>query len=97
MAVQTNYLKSWLCPGLLENELTSQSLYEILMQDYGLCLATTKGSVEAVLADEEHASLLGLELPAVLLITDQVSFLEDEQPFEYVRTAYRGDRYRYRI
>ena len=97
MALQTNYLKSWLCPGLLEKDLASQSLYQILLQEYGLCLATTKGSVEAILADEEHASFLGLELPATLLVTEQVSFLDDGQPFEYVRTAYRGDRYGYRI
>jgi GntR family transcriptional regulator len=97
MALQTNYLKSWLCPGLLEKSLQDASLYNLLRQEYHLCLVSSKGTVEAVLADEEHASLLGIELPAALLITEQVSFLADGQPIEYVRTAYRGDRYQYRI
>jgi GntR family transcriptional regulator len=97
MALQTNYLKSWLCPGLLDHDLENASLYHLLQEEFALCLATSKGSIEAVLADEEHASLLGLELPAALLVTEQVSFLEDGQPLEYTRTAYRGDRYQYRI
>jgi GntR family transcriptional regulator len=97
MALQTNYLKSWLCPGLLERDLQDASLYNLLRQEYQLCLTSSKGTVEAALADDEHASLLGMELPAALLITEQVSFLENGQPIEYVRTAYRGDRYQYRI
>ena len=97
MALQTNYLKSWLCPGLLEHNLQNTSLYKILSQEYHLCPASSKGTIEAILADEEHAALLGLELPAALLISEQITFLENGQPMEYVRTAYRGDRYQYRI
>ena len=97
MALQVNYIKSWLCPNLLEHNLQDASLYNLLRQEYHLCLSSSKGTVEALLADEEHASLLEIELPAALLVTEQISFLEDGQPVEYARTAYRGDRYQYRI
>ena len=84
-------------PQLARAELQDASLYNLLRQEYHLCLSSSKGTVEAVLADEEHASLLEIELPAALLVTEQISFLEDGQPLEYARTAYRGDRYQYRI
>jgi GntR family transcriptional regulator len=97
MAIQTGYLPHALCPGLLAHDLAHQSLYELLRGHYGLRLAESLTVVETALADDEQARLLGLALPAPMLITEQISYLDGGRAVEFVRTAYRGDRYRLRM
>jgi GntR family transcriptional regulator len=97
MALQGNYLPHALCPGLLAHNLASRSLFELLRGEYGLTLADGTTTVEAALADEEQARLLGLQLPAPLLIAEQLTRLDTGLAIEFVRTAYRADRYRLRV
>jgi GntR family transcriptional regulator len=94
MAIQSNYLPHGLCPGLLKHDLEHGSLFALLRDGYGLRLADGTRTVESALADAEQARLLGLALPAPLLVVEQLTYLEGGQVIEFVRTAYRGDRYR---
>ena len=97
MALQTTYLPQTLVPGLLDHDLAQHSLFDLLRGEYGLNLADSTRAVEAGLASDEQARLLDLTPPAPLLIVEQLTYLEDEQAIEFVRTAYRGDRYRLRV
>ena len=97
MAVQGSYLPQALCPGLLEHDLGRDSLFDLLRNVYRLRLADGTTTVEAALADAEHAKLLGLRLPAPLLIVEQLNYLDTGRAIEFVRTAYRADRYRLRL
>ena len=97
MALQTNYLVHAYCPGLLAHDLNQNSLFTILKSHYGLQIANYSATVEAVMASENEAGLLGLTLPAALLVTEQITYLEDGRAIEFVRSAYRGDRYRLRM
>jgi GntR family transcriptional regulator len=97
MAVQGSYLPQALCPGLLEHDLGRGSLFALLRDVYHLRLVDGTTAVEAALADAEHAKLLGLHLPAPLLIIEQLSYLDSGQAIEFVRSAYRADRYRLRV
>ena len=97
MAVQGSYLPQALCPGLLEHDLGRGSLFALLQNVYHLRLADGTTAVEAALADAEHAKLLGLRVPAPLLVVEQLNYLDSGQAIEFVRTAYRADRYRLRI
>ncbi|MBK8021403.1 MAG: GntR family transcriptional regulator [Chloroflexi bacterium] len=97
MAIQENYLVLAHCPDLLKHDLERDSLYAVLRQQYGLQLADGERSVEAVMATPEEAELLELSLPAALLVSEQITFLAGGVPIEFVRSAYRGDRYRLRI
>jgi GntR family transcriptional regulator len=97
MAVQASYLPQALCPGLLEHDLGRGSLFELLRNSYHLRLADGTTAVEAALADAEHARLLGLRIPAPLLVVEQLNYLDSGQAIEFVRSAYRADRYRLRL
>ena len=97
MAVQGSYLPQALCPGLLEHDLGRGSLFDLLRNVYRLRLADGTTVVEAALADAEHAKLLGLRVPAPLLVVEQLNYLESGQAIEFVRSAYRADRYRLRL
>lgn len=94
MAIQISYLPHRFCPGLLEHDLERGSLYEILRNVYQLRLVTSQVSVEALLAEQEQAALLGVPLPAALLATEQITRLEGGAPVEFTRSLYRGDQYR---
>ena len=94
MAIQTAFLPAAICPGLLTHDLASGSLYTLLRETYSLQLAEGHTTVEAALADIETAGLLGIAPPAPLLITEQITTDERHRPVEFVRSVYRGDRYR---
>jgi GntR family transcriptional regulator len=94
MALQSSYLPHALCPGLIGHDLERGALFAVLRDVYGLRLADGTRTVEAALADVDQARLLGLALPAPLLVVEQLTYLDSGQAIEFVRTAYRGDRYR---
>jgi GntR family transcriptional regulator len=97
MALQGSYLPHTLCPGLLAHDLVSRSLFGLLRGEYDLTLVDGTTTVEAALAGEEQARLLGLQPAAPLLIVEQLTRLDTGQAIEFVRTAYRADRYRLRV
>jgi GntR family transcriptional regulator len=97
MALQASYLPHALCPGLLDHDLAQRSLFGLLRGEYGLSFGHGTTAAEAGLASDEQARLLKLTPPAPLLIVEQLTYLEDGRAIEFVRTAYRGDRYRLRM
>ncbi|HJZ47512.1 MAG TPA: GntR family transcriptional regulator [Roseiflexaceae bacterium] len=97
MAIQSSYLPHALCPGLLAHDLGGGSLFALLRSEYHLHLADGTTVVEAALADAEQARLLGLRLPAPVLIIEQLTYLDSGRAIEFVRSAYRADRYRLRL
>lgn len=97
VAIQTTYLRHNLCPGILNHNMERGSLYDILRHEYFLELASSRGTVGAALATEEEAELLGVALPAALLVTEQITFLDTGEPIELTHTRYRADRYTMRL
>jgi GntR family transcriptional regulator, N-acetylglucosamine utilization regulator len=94
IAIQAAYLCHEFCPGLLDHDLEEGSLYDLLHNEFGLAFGRANYSFEAVLADEEQAALLNAAMPLALLVSEQLTFLENDVPIEFVRSVYRGDRYR---
>jgi GntR family transcriptional regulator len=97
IAISMAYLNYGLCPGILDRELVAGSLFATLRDIYGLRLSSGKRTAEAVLADPEQADLLGMQMPASLLLVEQLTFLDSGQAVEYGRMFFRGDRYRVQI
>ena len=97
IAIQTAYLPAAYCPGLLEQDLANGSLFNLLRERYHLRFGASSSTVTCALADDDTAGLLGLALPAAVLLTEQRTLLDDGRPIEYVRSAYRGDRYEIRL
>ncbi len=93
MAVQANYIVYRYCPGILTQPVQQEGLFNILRNRYGLRLTDTLTTVESALASEEVAELLQMSLPAPLLVTEQVTFLENGRAVEFAHTTYCGDRY----
>ena len=60
-------------------------------------IAKGRRYVEAVLANDSEAELLGIERGAPLLMLDSISFSETGQPIEYYHALHRGDRSRFEV
>ena len=57
----TTYVPFEICPGLAQVDLTNLSLYEYLERECGIFIAKGRRYIEAVLANETEAGLLGIE------------------------------------
>ena len=97
VAIQNAFIRHRFCPGLVERGLIEGSLYATLERGYGLKLGRAIQTVEAKPADEYEARLLGIELGQPVLLLERLTFLKGGEPVEYVRSAYRGDRYRFTV
>ncbi len=93
----TTYLPYDLCPGLLDADLTLQSLYAFLERRCGVMIARGRRIIEAVAANDYEARLLRVKKAAPLIMLDSVSYLNNGTPVEYYHALHRGDRSRFEV
>ncbi len=95
MAVETTHLAAGRFPRLRGHLERSGSLYAVLSEHYGVHLAAAEQTIETVLAGPHEAGVLGTEVGAPVLLLCRHSLDEEGRPVEYVRSYYRGDRYKF--
>lgn len=94
MAFETTYLPAALLPELDLIDLTVNSLYKVLVENYNLPMHHAAESLEAAAANRFAAQQLGIKTGAPVLVVHRVVFTESNQPIESAHTTYRADRYR---
>lgn len=95
MALETSNLPLGRFPGLEGVNLASDSLYRILRERYSFKPDRATQSIEVMVAGTFEAGLLGVRAGAPLLLLERFTYDQDSAPVEYVRSFYRGDRYRF--
>lgn len=95
MALETSHVPAALCHGLSASDFRDQSLYKILADICHIKLVRATQSLEAVPASAYEAEVLGVREGTPLLLLERVSRDVNDRPVEYVRSLYRGDRYRF--
>ena len=91
LSVQTAYIPAALVPGLRLDD--GMSLYEVLQRQYRLYPARARETYVAALADQATAELLDIPVGSPVFGVERVTFSLNEQPFEFVQSTVRGDRY----
>lgn len=94
MGMESSFLPFRMFPGLLEVFDPRTSLYQTLAEAYGVHMAAADEVVEAGLAGARDARLLKIKKNAPVFFLTRVSYGENGQPVEYVRSTYRGDRWK---
>ena len=94
MGVETTCLPQLLCPDLPDKFDPRTSLYRTLAQVYGIHIVQADEVVEAGLANSEEARLLGIRKGSPVFLFTRTSFVEGGKAVEYVKSAFRGDRYK---
>ncbi|MFD0904916.1 GntR family transcriptional regulator [Actinomadura sediminis] len=93
MAIETLYLPRALLPDLRRQDLEGGSFYELLRAD-GVVIASGTETIEPTVTTEEEAAELGVPVHMPAFLFERVTRDAEGRPLEYVRSVYRGDRYR---
>jgi GntR family transcriptional regulator len=70
------------------------SLYRAVAAQYGIEASRARQTIGARMPTARERSLLELEPGVPVLAMERTTYDADRLPFEFVRSAYRGDRYR---
>ena len=96
MALETSYLPANLMNGLKEETLLA-SIYEYVEKTLNLKIGHATQTLESTLSQKNESISLGIKEGAPVLLMERFGYLENGTPFEYVKSIYRGDRYKFVI
>lgn len=71
------------------------SLYTVLRDKFGVEMGHAEETIETALAGPTEAGLLGADVGLPMLLLSRHSFDTEDRPVEWVRSIYRGDRYKF--
>ena len=94
MCLETSYLPRSYVPWLLEEDFESGSLY-LALEGHGIELARAEEHLEATVVRETESELLTVPVGSPALLIERTTYTEGDRPVEYVKSLYRGDRYRF--
>jgi GntR family transcriptional regulator len=95
LAIEEAYIRHQVCPGILGYDFSKESLYNILATQYNTILVRAEQTMEASLATSKETDLLQITSPSPVLRIERLSYNEQNLLVEYVKSTYRGDRYKF--
>jgi GntR family transcriptional regulator len=96
-AYQKAYLPKKLCPDLHTLDFTDRSLYATMRERYDLWMERADLTLEANEPSQREQELLELAPGVPVLVMVRISYLANDVPIEYIRSAYRGDKYTFSL
>ena len=94
MAIETLHVRNALVPGLSAKDLEEHSFYELLASRYGIVIVGGMQTVEPTVTNEEESAALSVPLHSPALLLERTTRSDTGITVEFVRSIYRGDRYR---
>jgi GntR family transcriptional regulator len=94
MALEESFIPLMQFPGLQKINFGKVSLYLVLRESYGVCVAWADEVIEALPATREESELLTIPKKASVLSISRIIMTTKEIPIEVACSRYRGDRYR---
>ncbi|CRK61232.1 Predicted transcriptional regulator of N-Acetylglucosamine utilization, GntR family [Alloactinosynnema sp. L-07] len=95
MALESTHLPLGRFRGLRRFVTDGGSLYQVLRDRFGVEMGHAEETIETALAAPHEADLLGADIGMPMLLLSRHSFDTEEKPVEWVRSLYRGDRYKF--
>lgn len=96
LAVDIAYLNSNIVSVVDQSKL-SGSLYRHLEEDLGIDIVYAKQKISVSYATEDIAKLLNVAKNDAILLIEHLTYTNNNEIFEYVRTHYRADRYSFEV
>ena len=94
MAIETLHVPESLVPGLEPKDLDRGSFYELLAERYGITIVGGMQTIEPTVTNEEESEGLDVPLHSPAFLFERTTRSENDDIVEFVRSIYRGDRYR---
>jgi GntR family transcriptional regulator len=94
MALEDLHVPAAVAPGLTGDDLENQSFYQLLAERWSRSIVSGTQTVEPCLVTAEDADVLAVAAGSPAFLFERTSRTDDGQIAEFVRSVYRGDRYR---
>jgi GntR family transcriptional regulator len=94
MAIETLHVAESLVPGLTPADLDQGSFYELLAERFGIEIVGGIQTIEPTVTNEEESEALGVPLHSPAFLFERTTRSQTGDIVEFVRSIYRGDRYR---
>jgi GntR family transcriptional regulator len=94
MAIEWLHAPRALLGDLRREELSDHSYYELLRERRGIVIASGVQTIEPTVTSPEEAELLGVPLHSPAFLFERTTQSDAGEVVEFVRSVYRGDRYR---
>ena len=94
MAIEWLHAPRHLLPDLRREELATHSFYELLRVRRGITIASGTQTIEPTVTSPEEAELLGVPVHSPAFLFERTTQSDGGEVVEFVRSVYRGDRYR---
>jgi GntR family transcriptional regulator len=94
MAIETLHVPESLVPGLEPKDLDRGSFYELLAERYEITIVGGMQTIEPTVTNEEESDALDVPLHSPAFLFERTTRSENDDIVEFVRSIYRGDRYR---
>src|SRR4051812_41534482 len=94
MALETLHVPADRVPGLTRELLEDASFYELMEKHYGVVIESGMQSIEPTVTNEQESELLSVPLHSPAFLFERTSRTPEGETVEFVRSLYRGDRYR---
>jgi GntR family transcriptional regulator len=95
MAIETTHLPLSRFRGLRKFVTSGFSLYQVLRERFDVEMGHAEETIETALAGPHEAEVLGADVGMPMLLLSRQTFDTEERPVEWVRSVYRGDRYKF--
>jgi GntR family transcriptional regulator len=95
MALEASHLPAARFPGLARAVRRSGSLYQVLAEQWDIKVVGAVETIETAPATPREAGLLDTDVGAPMMMLSRHSFDATGAPVEWVRSWYRGDRYKF--
>jgi DNA-binding GntR family transcriptional regulator len=94
--LQETYIPYHICPLLLEEDVETQSLFELFEKKYGIKITRVQNQIEVTYLNADEARLIGLPEASAAILLNQY-FYSGETVFMYTRSIKRTDRFKFLI
>src|SRR5438128_8293389 len=94
MAMEVLHVPEALVPGLTRADFEDHSFYQLLPERYGITIASGTQSIEPTVTSDEESEVLGGPLHTPAFLFERTTVSASGRIVEFVRSIYRGDRYR---
>lgn len=97
ISIHISYVNPDYSEKLTKEALEQEQLCVLLNQVYGLKRKRVSETLESVQASNEEAELLEVEKGYPLLLLKDVLYSESEEPYEFTKVVFRGDKIKIRL
>lgn len=96
-ALETIWLHASKYPNISEKQVSDQSLYAVLQNDYKVIPHHARQTIEPVHLNDHEKSLFQITGDSLGLLFYQTTFTEDNEIIEYSRAVYRIDKHKFEL